>query len=266
VSSLPSGEISFERRGAGAPLLLLHGTGYTREAWTPVRDALARHHELLLVDLPGHGRSPPPPDFVAPAPSGYAHLIAVWLDEQGLDRVHVAGHSIGGWIGLELAKESRAESVVALAPAGLWRRKDPVARVAKLWVNRRVLTGLWPVVPLALRPALGRRIFLRDPFAHPESLDPEVAVAFSRAYRDTQGFDAHLAAVRHARFRDGRAIDVPVTVAFGEHERLLTARKAQSRDELPAQTRWLTLPGCGHVMTYDDPDLVAHTILEVTAG
>ena len=56
-------------------------------------------------------------------------------------------------------------------------------------------------------------------------------------------------------------IDVPVTVAFGERERLIP-KSGRLRDELPAHTRWIELGGCGHVPTWDDPALVARTILE----
>ena len=64
------------------------------------------------------------------------------------------------------------------------------------------------------------------------------------------------------RFVDGQAITVPVTVAFGSHDRMLPLRTSQLRDQLPAHTRWVTLPNCGHVPMWDHPELVADTILE----
>jgi len=54
---------------------------------------------------------------------------------------------------------------------------------------------------------------------------------------------------------------VPVTIAWGEKERLIPM-KARMRDELPPHTRFVDLPGCGHLPMWDDPDLVARTILE----
>ena len=80
----------------------------------------------------------------------------------------------------------------------------------------------------------------------------------------TKGFDEHLKATNHARFSGGQGIDVPVTIAFGGRERLLSKRGGRRRDELPPHTRWLDLPGCGHVPTWDDPALVAQVILETT--
>src|SRR4051794_25861292 len=125
--------IAFERRGTGPPLLLLHGTGGTRAHWRPVADLLAEHRELLLVDLPGHGASAPPPESAAHTPIAYASMLAGLIDELGIDSAHAAGNSVGGWTALELAKLGRARSVVALAPAGLWPRHDPWRCSFQLW-------------------------------------------------------------------------------------------------------------------------------------
>ena len=61
----------------------------------------------------------------------------------------------------------------------------------------------------------------------------EAAIEIASAYAATPTFDAHLAATRKTRFRDGRDIAVPVTVAWGEKEKLIPA-KARLGDELPA--------------------------------
>jgi len=54
-----------------------------------------------------------------------------------------------------------------------------------------------------------------------------------------------------------------VTVVWGQRERLIPP-KARRRDQLPAHTRFIELPGCGHLPTWDDPELVARTILDST--
>src|SRR3954451_9659259 len=88
--------IAFERRGAGEPLLLVHGTGLSRQVWDPVAGFLAERRELLLVDLPGHGASPPPPEQIQPTPAVYARALAGLLDELKLEAVDVVGNSVGG--------------------------------------------------------------------------------------------------------------------------------------------------------------------------
>ena len=51
--------LAFERTGSGPPLVLLHGVGHRRQAWHAVLDRLTPHRDVILVDLPGHGESPP---------------------------------------------------------------------------------------------------------------------------------------------------------------------------------------------------------------
>ena len=69
---------------------------------------------------------------------------------------------------------------------------------------------------------------------------------------------------RHA-FHAGHAIAGPITIAFGDTDRMLRNSAYQRRDALPRHTRWVTLPGCGHVPMSDDPALIARTILTATA-
>lgn len=253
--------MALERDGAGEPLLLIHGTGGSRAVWRPIVDLLTPEREVLLVDLPGHGESDPPPAGVPHTPIGYAKLLSDTLDEIGVDTAHVAGNSVGGWTSLELAKLGRARSVVALAPAGLWSKHSPRSSVFKLWTQHKLGPVFAPLTARAMRSELGRTMLLSGTVAKPTRMPADAAIEMAATYAATPTFDAHLAATRRERFRDGEGIDVPVTVAWGEKERLIPPR-ARLCDELPAQTRFVELSGCGHVPMWDDPDLVARTILE----
>jgi pimeloyl-ACP methyl ester carboxylesterase len=255
--------LSYERTGRGEPLVLIHGTGSARSAWRPVIPFLASHHELILVDLPGHGDSKRPPLGITPNPIGYAPLLADLLDALGFNSAHAAGISIGGWTSLELAKLGRVRSVTAFGPAGLWKPRSPRSSEVSLWLTRRATRRFAPLLPYALRTSIGRTMFLSQQFGRPWRLTAEEAVQAACAMAATKGFDEHRKATNHARFREGQEIDVPVTIAFGSRERLLSKR-ARRRDELPPHVRWLDLPGCGHVPTWDDPTLVARVILETT--
>jgi pimeloyl-ACP methyl ester carboxylesterase len=252
--------IAHELAGQGEPLLLLHGTGGSRRHWAPVQPKLAGHYELIAVDLPGHGDSDAPPDDGDHTPLGYAASLASFLDELGIDAAHIAGDSVGGWTALELAKLGRARSVVAIAPAGLWPRRDPWRCSLKLWAMYRVGHLMAPVTDRALRSESGRTRLLRGTVAKPLNLSREEARDLIETYNTTATFMKHLAQTRRARFRDGTAIRVPVTVAWGDGERLIPA-KARRQDELPPHTKTVTLSGCGHVPFWDDPEQVARTIL-----
>jgi pimeloyl-ACP methyl ester carboxylesterase len=168
---------------------------------------------------------------------------------------------VGGWTALEMAKLGAARSVVALSPAGLWARRMPLYVVLSLRGTRRLCRLLDPLLPALLARPMGRRLMLSQNIARPERVPPAAAVEIARAFGRSPGFAAHLDATIPQRFVGRRSIAVPVSVAFGGKDRVLLRNQSRHRDQLPPQTRWLELPGCGHVPTHDDPDLIAEVIL-----
>jgi len=95
----------------GPPLLLIHGSGASGAFWGPVVPALAGRHQVIRVDLPGCGQSPPPRSYAVPDQAG---RVAALLDDLGLGPAAVAGHSSGGYVATALA-EQRPDLVRALA-------------------------------------------------------------------------------------------------------------------------------------------------------
>jgi len=93
--------VAWERRGAGFPLVLVHGLGYARWGWEPVADSLAERFEIVLLDNRGIGESdaPPGPYTVAEMAGDVVRV----LDEAGIERAHLVGTSLGGMIAQELA-------------------------------------------------------------------------------------------------------------------------------------------------------------------
>lgn len=73
----------------------------------------------------------------------------------------------------------------------------------------------------------------------------------------------HIAARRGQRFEHGHDLAIPITIAWGALDRMIPPR-VRVRDQLPAHARWIELPGCGHVMAWDNPRLVTDTILTAT--
>ena len=112
--------LAHDRSGSGEPLLLIHGFGSFRGVWRPVLPMLEREREVIALDVPGFGESPP--DVEHPTPARLAERIARFMDELGLERAHVAGFSMGGWLTLELNRMGRTLSACAICPAGFWNR------------------------------------------------------------------------------------------------------------------------------------------------
>ena len=158
------------RRGSGEPLLLIHGLGGSSGVWDPVVGPLAVEREVTVLDLPGFGAAPPLPAAVEPTAMNLAVALHQRCRELGIERPHVAGNSLGGWVGLEMGRAGWAASVTALSPAGLWRAPlGPRPRDARRWARRAR-----PLVALALRARPVRLRALATFAARPE---PSAAAA-----------------------------------------------------------------------------------------
>jgi pimeloyl-ACP methyl ester carboxylesterase len=129
-------KVNFDRRGSGTPLVLLHGIGHRWQAWEPVIDTLAEHHDVIAIDLPGFGQSPVPDAGMPAQMSGTVSAVGDFFDSLDLDHPHVAGNSLGGAIALELAAAGRVASATALSPAGFFTAAERRAAVRTLSVMR----------------------------------------------------------------------------------------------------------------------------------
>lgn len=257
--------LAFTRVGVGEPLVLLHALGLSRSSWDPVVPALAERFDVLAVDMPGFGESPPLRGEVESDPAALAQSVAELLEDLGIEAPHVGGNSLGGWVALELAGIRPVASLALLSPAGMWNRTTPLYCWISLRVTRLLAVRAGKTLRRLVRSRAGRALVLGQALGHPMRATPAAALAAVAAMATSRGFDATLQATRRRRFRSGHALDVPVTVAFGSRDRVLLRRRWRQLDELPPQTRVGFLPECGHVPMSDDPDAVT-ALLTAAAG
>lgn len=257
--------LACERHGSGEPLVLIHGLTHRRQAWYPVLDELAEHREVVLVDLPGHGQSPDLVPDGRPVPDVLRDMFKAFLDEQGLDRPHVAGNSLGGRIALEAGVNGHARSVTALSPAGFWRSD------ASFGYTRRIFTSAAAVVRrcgtrtdrLAFSRA-GRQVVYGVLMAHPTRVPSDTALGDIRAFRRA------LPALRillDAATPFAGEIDphVPVTIGWAARDRVLPPWQAEVARAVLPHADHLTLRRVGHVPMWDDPAQVTGVLLRGSA-
>ena len=258
--------LSHIRIGSGEPLLLIHGLGSHYRVWEPVMDRLAAEREVIGIDLPGFGDSPPLPHGGTPNAYELSDAVASFLDDTGWEKPHIAGNSLGGWIALELAKRGRAASVAAIGPAGFGTRRENWFTVESLRSTHRVAQLTYGILPRLMATATARKLFLAQNFARAERMTTDAAVATVRNFADSPGVPAALEALRIGHFSGGDQIHVPVTMMWGECERLLPRRQRQAERSLRAVpgARLVWLRGCGHAPMWDDPPQVAQAVLEAT--
>ncbi len=243
--------------GTGAPLLLIHGTGLTWRSWLPVLPDLERERRVFVVDLPGFGDSAP---IRTPSIAGMADALEAHLDFLGVGNLAVAGNSLGGWLALELAARGRAESVVAISPAGAWTARERQwtrAIVGRLGRMHR------PPDRAFARPRLRRALMLPG-MVHGERISPAEAVRYARAYGGTPGFESTVRDTFNEVFTDYDRVACPVLVLFGARDYVVIRRAGPRLARLIPGARFELLPGCGHVPMVDDPDGIARRILATT--
>ena len=250
-------ELAFDRAGSGEPLLLLHSLGADRHVWAPVVDLLTPERDVIAVDMPGFGDSPPLTGHEPPSAAVLSAAVARFLDDIGVSCPHVAGNSLGGWVALQMALERTVRSVTAIAPAGLWAR----ALGPRPSPGRALAKSALPLIAGVMSTEAGRRAALSGVMAHPERLSRTDAVRLVRAYAAAPGYDATNTAMRAGRFQGLEHVRVPLTLGWPDRDRLV-GRPAH----LPPRARNVVLHDCGHVPMWDDPRQVANLLLSGSAA
>jgi len=249
--------------GGREPLLLIHGLGGSRNIWEPVIDLLEPEREAIAIDMPGFGGAEPLAPEVEPTAANLARKLHEECAERGIERPHVAGNSLGGWVALEMGRFGWAASVTTLSPAGLWSRPlgEPRGGGARMLLRGSPWLKLArPLLAPALLLPATRRLAFQSIAAHPERIPPAAARELVLGWLDGEGYDgANRAMRKHVFDPSGYPREVPVTIAWAQLDRLVGPPKPERR---PAGARFLVLPGVGHTPTWDDPALVARTLLE----
>jgi pimeloyl-ACP methyl ester carboxylesterase len=231
----------------GAPIVLLHGSAGNSSNWYPQVAALGAHHPVYAIDtLDDPGRSVQRRPFTGEAAN------AAWLDETlaglDLDGVHLVGLSYGGWLALALAlhRPGRLASVTLIDPGGL--QKVPL----RFYAN--VLAGaLATLAPKRMRPWLSRVLANHALVMPPQHLDPIMIVA--RTWRSRRPAPLPLSDDQL------RSLRLPVQVLIAGRSSLLRPKLALARAQLIPGVRAEIVPGAGHGLPLEQPELVSQRIL-----
>ncbi|WP_182379466.1 alpha/beta fold hydrolase [Nocardioides sp. WS12] len=249
------------RQDAPDRVLLLHGMGCGPWVWREVEAALPPHLTAVAPVVAGHrGGTRLSRDAANSAPEQMVDDLERQLDQLSIDRIHVVGNSLGGWLALRLAERGRALSVLCLAPAGGWR---PGSVGEKLVVSRFVLghrvARRLERTPRFLRAARVRRAVLAPVVHDPPAVTVADTVRFVQDLADCQALRA---AIGHAEARQLTAIlrvGAPTTIAWSGDDRVLSGDWA--RDGFRhLRVDEVDVPDVGHLPMLDDPGLVAELI------
>jgi pimeloyl-ACP methyl ester carboxylesterase len=236
--------VAYRRQGEGPPTMYLHGAGFTR-MWLPFHARLAESLDVIAPEHPGYGETAMPEWL-----DGFDDLVIHYdslLDALELERVHLVGYSLGGWIAAELAvfHPHRFESLTLVTPAGLRIPGKPIADL------------------FAMDPEMLFTTIFNDTANLPqvlpdfESLD-EIEHQFGEAATLARlawnpRFDPKLER-RLAR------VSCPTLVIRAEHDRLIPDEMAERYAEMIEGARIETVPGTGHAIVVEQPHQTADLI------
>lgn len=242
-------EIYYEVHGDGPPLLLTHGYSSTAEMWQSQIEALSRHHQLVLWDMRGHGRSDYPDD-----PSAYSEALTVadmaaLLDKVGAASAIVGGLSLGGYMSLAFyrAHPQRVRALLIIDTGPGFKKDD--ARDA--WNRRAHDTG---------------DRFEREGLGVLKSFSRERSEA---SHRDASGLAR--AARGMLTQRDARVIEslpdikVPSLVVVGADDAPFLAASDYMAAKIPGAKK-VVIPAAGHAVNIDQPQAFIDAVLPFLAS
>jgi pimeloyl-ACP methyl ester carboxylesterase len=237
-------DIYYEVHGSGPPLLLTHGYSLTSAMWQDQIEALSRHHQLILWDMRGHGRSDYPNDPAAYSEALTVADMAALLDEVGASSAIVGGLSLGGYMSLAFyrAHPQRVDALLII-DTGPGFRKDE-AREA--WNKRAQDTG--------------------DRFERQglSGLDSSSTGRSRVNHRDASGLAR--AARGMLTQRDGSVIEVlpnikvPSLVVVGAEDAPFLAATDYMAAKIPGAKK-AVIPAAGHVVNIDAPEAFIAAVL-----
>ncbi|MFJ2188862.1 alpha/beta fold hydrolase [Kitasatospora sp. NPDC087861] len=230
----------------GEPIVLLPGSGGNALMWHRYIDTLARHRPVIAVDTVGE-----PGASVQSAPIGDGRDGAAWLDEllAALDvtDAQVVGCSYGGWLALnhQIHHPGRVASLTLLDPAGF-------AGFGPRFYAWLIAGGLAAAAPRPLRPRLARLV------GNSTVLEGEL-MGLMRA---SMGFRRALPVPPVFSDEELRRLSIPALFLLGARSALHDSREVADRiGGLVPSARVEVVPGAGHALPTDRPDLVADRIL-----
>jgi pimeloyl-ACP methyl ester carboxylesterase len=225
-------------------VVLLHGFGSSLQTWDAWAQGLAATHRVVRIDLPGSGLSPPDPahDY---RDERSLQLLSALLDDLGLKRVSLVGHSMGGRIAWTFAARfpERINKLVLVAPDGYasfgFEYGQPMEVPATLGLMRHVLP----------KPLL--RMNLQAAYAQPESLSDAVTTRYHDLILAPGARQAMLDRLAQTVLQEPgpllRQIQAPTLLVWGEADAMIPVSNARDYlQDLPG-SRLVSWPQVGHL-------------------
>jgi len=244
-------KIHYVVRGAGPPLLLLHGSAHLLETWDLNIRSLSEHYQVYAMDLPGHGLSDKP--AVAYNISFFTKSVIDFMQALGIEHVSLIGHSMGGQISLDIAINfpEKVDSLILETSAGLSNDIAVLHEACNvpIWIGAEADESAAPAI-------IEQRMKME--FYHPDFIAKEM---IERAYRVLQQMPEQrrvlLSILRNSVTADGLRPEVvmvdrlhlvksPTLLIHGTQDKIHPVELSQNASRLIPDARLKVFDQCGH--------------------
>lgn len=261
-------EMNYIRRGAGKPLLLIHGLGGNWRSWQTIIDELAAEREVIAVDLPGFGETPP---LKSKTTIGtLSDAVTEFLSASNLTGIDAVGSSMGARLVIELARRGGVlGAVVSLDPGGFWQGWQRHAFYASIFASIRLVRRLQPVMPKITKSAIGRTLLLAQFSARPWKLSPKATLDEMQSYAASLRFDELLRNLAYGEEQQGApkdSIKNSLVIGWGRRDRVCFPSQSKRALKLFPDARLHWFEQCGHFPHWDKPQETVRLILDSTRG
>jgi pimeloyl-ACP methyl ester carboxylesterase len=249
-------------------VVLLHGIAGTSATWDAVIPRLAERHDVLALDLLGHGESAKPRgDYSLGA---YANAVRDLLEALGENRATLVGHSLGGGIAMQFAYQflERCERLVLVDSGGLGREVHPLLRAAALpgaglvlpWLSTTTSRGVGALVRGMSRLGIRAGPDLDETWRSFVSLEePAARRAFIQTVRGVMDLSGQRVSANQRLYL---AEGLPTLIVWGENDPLIPVRHARAAHERMPGSRLEIFPRAGHFPHRDDPERFASVLAD----
>lgn len=247
------------RAGTGRHLVLLHGIGSRADSFAPLIEAMPGDLDIVAWNAPGYGHSRPLAK-TAPTPRDYAGALANLIDELGIERVVLAGHSLGCLFAASFAVHypARVVGLALLSPALGYKVAAGAELPANVQARIDEIESLGPAAFAATRAAR----LLHDADAHPQLL---AAVREAMAAVNPAGYAQAVRALGAGDLiGDASQIVAPTIVAVGAQDVVTPPANARAlHAALPHAVDYREIPNAGHALPQQDPTAVAAVLTQL---
>ncbi len=263
--------IAYRDEGDGEVLLLIHGMAGSSETWRAVIPPLSKKFRVIAPDLLGHGESAKPrTDYSLGA---FAVWLRDFLDELGISRATVVGHSLGGGVAMQFVYQhpDYAQRLILISSGGLGPDVGWVLRLLSAPGAEFVLPIIAPPPVLSVGNKLRtwmKSAGIRSPrgaelwSAYSSFSDGQTRQSFLRTLRSVVDYRGQaVSALNRLRLRE----DLPVMAIWGERDGIIPVAHAYAAHEARTDARLEVLPDVGHFAQVEAPEQVVELIEDFIA-